>query len=116
MRRLLSALLAVGAGFGLWYLFDGVWGVEPWDGGGFKFYLVILAMTGAFCTLLAYPRRLFDALLWTALFVLGELLFMLTDTSRMNLWPLALIAFTVLSFPVLFAAIAVQLMLKKYVR
>ena len=31
-------------------------------------------------------------------------------------WPLALIAFTVLSFPVLFAAIAVQLLLKKYVR
>lgn len=116
MRRLLSALLAVGTGFGLWLLFDRVWGAEPWDGGGFKFYCLILALAGAFCTLLASPRRLLDALLWTALVALGELLFMLTDSSRWNLWPLALIAFVVLSFPVLVGAITTQLLLKKYGR
>lgn len=116
MRRLLSALLAVGTGFGLWFLFDRAWGAEPWDGAGLKFYLLIEVLVGATCTLVAYPRRLFDALLWTGLFILGELLFMLIDASRWNLWPLALLAFLVLSFPILLGAIPVQLLLRKPAR
>ncbi|MCC7097062.1 MAG: hypothetical protein IT472_07780 [Thermomonas sp.] len=116
MRRLLSALLAVGTGFGLWFLFDRVWGAEPWDGPGFKIYCLILNLAGVFCTLLASPRRLLDSLLWTACVVLGEFLFALIDSSRWNLWPLALIALIVLSFPVLIGAIFTQLLLKKYGR
>ncbi|HET7664116.1 MAG TPA: hypothetical protein VFK31_10805 [Rhodanobacteraceae bacterium] len=95
MQRSTVAIIAVAFGFALWLVSLIVWHREPWDI-SFAGYCLALALAGVICAVLADSRRKRDALIWPAWIVAGQALVGLFRPDNWSLWPLSLIALSVL--------------------